>query len=139
MQTIGSFNIHTGWMFISLGIITGSILGMWSFDGPFKTPKGFEQYANLPRRMTRLGHIACFMLPIISILYGSYIDDSGLSDSLKYLGSRCMFICMLGVPTFLFLASIKPIFKYVEVLPVTCGMIALLLMSWAHMKIYFGF
>lgn len=137
MTTYGLFNIHTGWIFMSMGITTGAILGMWSFDGPFPTPKGHHDYADLPRRMNRLAHIACFMLPIISIFYGHHLDESGLSDSLKNLGSWCMFICMLGVPTFLFLASFKPIFKYVEVIPVGCGMVALYLMSWAHFKLLF--
>lgn len=122
-----------------LGIITGSILGMWSFDGPFKAPRGHENYNDLPRRLNRLAHIACFMLPIISILYGNYIDRSGLSDTLKELGSICMLICMIGVPLLLFLASLKQFFKYLEIIPVTCGLIALSLMSWAHLRFLFNF
>lgn len=112
---------------------------MWSFDGPFPAPKGHADYADLPRRLNRLAHIACFMLPLISIIYGSFLDQSGLSDLLKQLGSWCMLICMLGVPTLLFLASFKQIFKYFEVIPVTCGTVALLLMSWAHLKMLLNF
>lgn len=138
MTTYGQFNIHAGWIFISLGITTGAILGMWSFDGPLPCPAGHKHYADLPRRMNRLAHIACFMLPIINILYGQYIDETTLSDSLKHLGSVCMVICMIGVPLFLFLASFKNIFKYVEVIPVGCGMIALYLMSWSHLKLLLG-
>lgn len=138
MTNYGLLNIHTGWIFISLGITTGSIIGMWSFDGPFPAPPGFKNYADLPRRLTRLGHIACFMLPLISIVYGQYLDESGLTDFQKQLGSWCMLACMIGVPTFLFLASYKIIFKYFEVIPVTCGIIALYLMSWAHFKMLVG-
>ena len=135
MTTFGQLNIVAGWIFISLGITTGSIIGMWSFNGPFPTPKGHHDYADLPRRLNRLAHIACFMLPIINILYGQYIDQMMLSDSVKEVGSIGMIICMVGVPLFLFLASFKPVFKYFEVVPVACGTIALYIMSYAHLKI----
>lgn len=139
METnFGQLNILTGWIFLSLGITTGSILGLWSFDGPVPTPKGHHQYTDLPRRLNRLAHIACFMLPLISIVYGQYLDQSGLSDTQKQIGSYGMLICMIGVPTFLFLASFKPIFKYFEVIPVGCGTVAFYLMSWAHLKIMMG-
>lgn len=135
MTTFGQLNIVAGWIFISVGITTGSILGMWSFAGPFPTPKGHHDYADLPRRLNRLAHIACFMLPIINILYGQYLDQTMLSDTLKQVGSYGMIICMIGVPLFLFLASFKPVFKYVEVIPVTCGTVALYLMSYAHLQV----
>ena len=138
MNSFGQLNVFAGWIFISLGITTGSILGLWSFNGPFPTPKGHKDYADLPRRLNRLAHIACFMLPIINILYGQYIDQVPLTDDMKLLGSWGMVVCMVGVPLFLFLASFKPVFKYFEVVPVTAGTIALYLMSWAHLKILLG-
>ena len=60
----GQLNISLGWITIVLGILTGSILGMWSFNGPFKTPTGHHNYVDLPRRMNRLAHIALFALPL---------------------------------------------------------------------------
>jgi hypothetical protein len=135
VTTFGQLNILAGWIFISVGITTGSILGMWSFGGPFPTPNGHHEYADLPRRLNRLAHIACFMLPIINILYGQYLDQTMLPDTLKQVGSYGMIICMIGVPLLLFLASFKPIFKYFEVIPVTCGTVALYLMSYAHFQV----
>lgn len=138
MTHYGELNITTGWIFISLGITTGSILGLWSFAGPFPTPKGHHNYTDLPRRLNRLAHIACFMLPLISIVYGQYLDQANLSDSSKLVGSYSMLICMIGVPLFLFLASFYLPFKYLEVIPVGAGTIALYLMSWAHLKVLLG-
>lgn len=136
MTHYGELNIATGWIFISLGITTGSILGMWSFAGPFPTPRGHHHYTDLPRRLNRLAHIACFMLPLISIVYGQYLDQAALSDTLKLVGSYGMLTCMIGVPLFLFLASFYLPFKYLEVIPVGAGTIALYLMSWAHLKAF---
>ncbi|MDB5038830.1 MAG: hypothetical protein JWQ35_2358 [Bacteriovoracaceae bacterium] len=139
MTHYGELNITTGWIFISLGITTGSIIGLWSFDGPFPTPKGHTNYTDLPRRLNRLAHIACFMLPLISIVYGQYLDQALLTDAQKLIGAYSMVTCMIGVPLFLFLASFYLPFKYLEVIPVTAGCVALYLMSWAHLKILCSF
>jgi hypothetical protein len=113
----GAINIAMGWMTIVMGILTGSILGLWSFGGPFKTPPGHHNYTDLPRRLNRLSHIALFALPMISILYGMHIDSIPLSAELKQIGSYCWLVCMWGVPSFLTLASFYLPFKYFEVIP----------------------
>lgn len=131
----GQLDVTCGWIFISMGITTGSILGLWSFAGPFRPPRGHAEYADLPRRLNRLAHIACFMLPLITIVYGEHLDLALLTDFQKLLGSYCMLVCMVGVPLFLFLASFRLPFKYLEVIPVGAGTVALYLMSWAHLKL----
>jgi hypothetical protein len=137
-MSYGQICIVLGWIWISLGITTGSILSLWSFAGPFTPPKGHTEYADLPRRLNRLAHIACFMLPLITIVFGQYIDQVLLSDSQKALAAYGMITCMIGVPLFLFLASFWLPFKYVASIPVTAGTVALYLMSWAHLKILLG-
>lgn len=132
MTNYGELNIHLGWITIVLGIFTGSILGMWSFGGPFKTPRGHHQYADLPRRMNRLAHIALFMLPIISILLGQYLDAIAVPDIIKLAASYCWVICMWGVPLFLFMASLYEPLKYLEVIPVSCGSFTLMVMAYGH-------
>lgn len=138
MGQFGQVNITLGWIFISLGITTGSIMGMWAFAGPFRPPKGHENYADLPRRLVRLAHVALFMLPLINIVYGQHIDQTSLPDSLKALGSYSMVVCMIGVPLFLILASRWLFFKYFEVIPVSAGTIGLYLISWSYLKLLLG-
>jgi hypothetical protein len=132
MTHYGQLNIHLGWISIVLGILTGSILGMWSFAGPFKAPKGHQNYTDLPRRLNRLAHIAFFMLPLISIVLGEHIDAIPLSDTLKIVASYCWLVCMWGVPVFLTLASFYLPFKYLEVIPVSCGTISLFIMAYGN-------
>ncbi len=138
MTTFGQLNIHWGWAFMVVGILTGATLGLWSFGGPVPLPRGHKDYADLPRRLNRLAHIACFMLPLINIVYGQYLDEANLTDFQKMLGSYCMIICMLGVPTLLFAASFYLPFKYLEVIPVSCGIVGLGLMSYAHLPYLFS-
>jgi len=133
----GQINIVLGWTWMLLGITSGSILGFWSFGGPMKLPRGFEDYASLPRRMTRLAHIAFFALPMISILYGHSIDSIDVSDQLKLIGSYSFLVCMVGVPVFLLMASYYLPFKYLEVVPVSAGFVGLGIMAWGQLKHFF--
>lgn len=131
-MNIGNLNIALGWMFMILGITSGSILGMWSFGGPFKTPRNYESYDALPRRLTRLAHVALFMLPLINIVYGEHIDHLPLSTSLKETGSYTMIVLMIGIPLFLIMASFKNVYKYLNVIPVCCGFVGLGIMAWGQ-------
>jgi hypothetical protein len=119
-----------------LGIVTGSLLGMFAFDGPFPAPNGLEDYASLSRRMLRLAHIAFVALPLITVTYGNHIDQADLSDKWKKIGVYSMVFGMIGVPTFLILAGAVWLpFKYLEVAPVTGVLAALCIMAkgyWNH-------
>jgi hypothetical protein len=114
------------------GILMGSIMGMYAFDGPIKPPRGHESYASLPRRMIRLAHIAFIALPMISIQYGVHIDSAHLSEELKRVGSISMIVAMIGIPTLLIGASFYNPIKYLEVVPVSAIFIALALIAWGH-------
>ncbi len=133
-MTPGQICITWGWIWISLGITTGVILSAWSFDGPFPAPRGHKSYVDLPRRLNRLAHIACFALPLITIAYGQHLDSLTLSDLLKWAAAYCMITCMIGVPVFLFLASFWLPFKYGASIPITAGMFSFYLVSWVHLQ-----
>ncbi len=127
---IGRRNVVWGWMAMWIGILSGSILMAWSFGGPFPAPPGFEDYGSLPRRMTRLAHIAQVMLPLINIVIGRELDRVYLSDRWKQICSWCAIVGMVGVPTGLLLASVVHVsLKYVAVVPVNCFLFALVLMG----------
>jgi hypothetical protein len=134
----GELNVLSGWIWMSLGITTGAILGIWSFGDEHKAPKGHLNYTDLPRRLNRLAHISCFMLPLISIVYGQYIDTVPLTDTLKHVASIGMLVCMIGIPVSLFMASFYLPFKNLSGIPIAGGMIAFYLMAWGNLKIVLG-
>ncbi len=49
------------------GALTGLVLGLWSFDGPFEVPAWIGDYGSGSRRLIRLGHIAFFGLAILNL------------------------------------------------------------------------
>jgi uncharacterized protein YacL len=128
--------ISWGWSTMILGIVTGSLLGMFAFDGPFPAPAGMEDYSSLVRRMLRLAHIAFVALPLITIVYGGHIDGAQLPERWKKMGVYSMVFGMIGVPVFLILASLVWLpFKYFEVAPVTGVLAALCIMArgyWSY-------
>ncbi|MCB0421930.1 MAG: hypothetical protein KDD61_13110 [Bdellovibrionales bacterium] len=132
LTQFGELNIRLGWIFMVAGILSGSLIGMWSFAGPMKAPKTHTNYDDLPRRLVRLAHIAMFMLPLINVAYGMHIDLVPLADNLKYLGSLSMVICMFGVPSLLILASFYLPFKYLEAVPVSAGIIGLSIIAYGN-------
>ena len=129
---VGDVNIVWGWCWIVFGILSGSIIGMWAFDGPLPAPRSHKNYADLPRRLTRLAHISLFMLPLINVVYGEHIDQVPLGDALKVTGSYSMIVLMVGIPACLLLASWKIVFKYFSVLPVSAGFLGLGIMAYGQ-------
>jgi hypothetical protein len=129
-RPVGRRNLLWGWMTMWIGILSGSILMAWSFDGPFSSPRGFEDYADLPRRMSRLAHIAQVMLPLINVLIGRELDSLALTDKWKQICSWSAIIGMIGVPLGLYLGAIVHIqLKYVSLPAVNAMMLSLIIMG----------
>jgi len=121
--------IAFGWGGIVVGIMMGGLMGMYAFKGPFRAPKGHENYTDLNRRMLRLAHIAFIMLPLISMLYGMNIDTLQVPYVYKYYAAICMVILSVGIPVLLIAACFYLPFKYIQVIPFSCGMFALVVMA----------
>ncbi|MBI6140633.1 hypothetical protein FS592_05590 [Serratia plymuthica] len=129
MVNLSEMLIAFGWGGIVVGIMMGGLMGMYAFKGPFRAPKGHENYTDLNRRMLRLAHIAFIMLPLISMLYGMSIDTLQVPYVYKYYAAICMVILSLGIPVLLIAACFYLPFKYIQVIPFSCGMFALVVMA----------
>ncbi|AHY06123.1 hypothetical protein ACOMDM_05265 [Serratia plymuthica] len=129
MVNLSEMLIAFGWGGIVVGIMMGGLMGMYAFKGPFRAPKGHENYTDLNRRMLRLAHIAFIMLPLISMLYGMSIDTLQVPYVYKYYAAICMVILSLGIPVLLIASCFYLPFKYIQVIPFSCGMFALVVMA----------
>lgn len=58
------FNLWFGWLWILLGFITGTVLGIF-----FADEKWLGGYGSFKRRMYRLGHISFFGLGTVNLLF----------------------------------------------------------------------
>jgi len=83
-------NRTVGWISLVVGIATGLVMGLWSFDGPMTTPAWLGEYGDTARRLARLGHIAFIGLGIINILIAHELPQSALNTRGRRLASRHM-------------------------------------------------
>ncbi len=124
-SNIGYLNRRVGWVLFLAGIIGGMVMGMWSFDGPVPAPAALADYSSLPRRLTRLAHIAAMALGITNILYGQELPRVRLSQRSRRLGERSMIAAGVLMPVFLTLAAfLDTRWKYLLPLPATASLIA---------------
>lgn len=130
MEMIGKKNITFGWIWILAGLIVGAVIGMWSFNGPLASPIG--DYADLPRRLIRLSHIAFIALAIINILYGYEIDK--VKVKLRNLGSHFIIYGAVLMPLLLIGAAFYEPIKYLTMIPATLIIISLIVMIIGRIK-----
>lgn len=82
-----------GWLWIVLGLISGSLLGM-----KFQGEKWLGGYGSHQRRLIRLGHISFFGLGILNILFAHSLERIHLSPVSLTLASRSLMLGALTMP-----------------------------------------
>jgi hypothetical protein len=123
-------NRTVGWISLVVGIATGLVMGLWSFDGPVAVPAWLGEYAETPRRLARLGHIAFVGLGILNLLLAHELPRSALGSTGKGVASIAMNTGNILLPLTLFAAAAWPPAKYAMTLPATCVFVALCLAAW---------
>ena len=123
-------NRTVGWGSLAVGIATGLVLGLWSFDGPVPVPSWLGDYGDTPRRLARLGHIAFIGLGILNVLLARELDESSLGHAARRLASTAMNVGNVLLPITLFAAAAWRPAKYAMAAPATCVFVALALAAW---------
>jgi hypothetical protein len=114
---------------IGAGMVAGAVLGLWSFGGPIAPPPGFRAFDDLPRRLTRLGHIAAIALPALNLLYVPWMRCARWSDALRRAGCRLLLVGTVGLPSLLGLAAFWDPARYLLPIPVAALIMAILLLA----------
>ena len=79
---IGDINKKFGWVWLFLFMVFGLFLEIKLGD-----PKWASQPFAMPRDAFRAAHVHANLLAVLNLLYGVYIAEAALSDSMKKLGS----------------------------------------------------
>lgn len=121
-----SLNVAIGWSSLSVGAITGLILGLWSFGGPISVPELIGEYDALPRRLLRLGHIAFFGLGVLNIMIARHLGHgrpnvAGIKHALGAMNFGNVFLPL----TLIAAAFFEPL-KYLMSVPACAVTLALL-------------
>lgn len=105
------------WCSILAGALSGMVMGLWSFDGPFPAPEWIGDYDALPRRFLRLAHVAMFALGFLHMLVARQITEAPVSPSLDRLGLKAMAAGNILMPTILIAAAVWEPFKFFTSIP----------------------
>ncbi len=122
-----SWNRAIGFTSLLIGVVSGMILGLWSFGGPIPAPEALTEYNDLPRRFLRLGHIAFFGLGLINLAIAGHWQRLDLGRPAARRALWLMNLGNLGLPPVLLAAAWQPALLYLMPVPVICVFAALTL------------
>ena len=118
-----------GWVSLAVGIGTGLIMGMWSLDGPVKTPGWLGEYGDTPRRLARLGHIAFIGLGMLNIMVARELPELDLGGRGRKIAAGTMNFGNVFLPLTLFAAAVFHPAKYTMAFPAISVFIAMTLVA----------
>ncbi|MDX1387794.1 MAG: hypothetical protein R3344_01295 [Acidobacteriota bacterium] len=127
-------NRAIGWTSLALGVFSGLILGMWSFDGPVPVPEWLGDYGDTSRRLARLGHIAFFGLGFLNLFLARELDALQLDDGQRRTASVAMNFGNVFLPLTLFAASFYHPLKYMMPMPALAVALAMTLAAWGAVR-----
>ena len=104
-------NLIAGWSGFLAGAVTGAAIGLC-----FHREDWLGGYGSFPRRLIRLGHIACFGLGLINILFALSADH--LAASLPASAASALLIVgMITMPLNCFLTAWRKGFRHLFFVP----------------------
>lgn len=106
-----SANLYAGWCGFLAGALTGAFMGLW-----FHREDWLGGYGSFPRRMLRLGHIACFGIGLINILFALSVRTAADSGSVA-LGSTLLIVALITMPLNCFLTAWRKSFRHLFFVP----------------------
>lgn len=112
-------NLIAGWIGFLVGAASGAALGL-----RFHQEQWLGGYASFSRRMLRLGHIACFGLGLINILFALSVRGSSPAGNIASVG---LLVALVTMPLICFLTAWKTGFKnlfFVPVIATSAGIVA---------------
>ncbi len=75
-----------GWGLIAASISVGMLMGLYAFEGPFRTPEFLGQYNEAARRLSRVSHSYSIMMGIVSIFLAREMRESPSSRVARKVG-----------------------------------------------------
>jgi hypothetical protein len=104
-------NLLAGWIGFLAGAATGALMGLC-----FHREDWLGGYGSFPRRMIRLGHIACFGLGLINILFALTAVQVPVSRVMEF-GSVLLVVGMITMPLNCFLTAWRKPFRHAFFVP----------------------
>jgi hypothetical protein len=113
-------NAQAGWLGIALGVLSGTVIGLF-----FHREQWLGGYDTWPRRMMRLGHIACFGLGFVNLGYALTLRAFAIVPRSSW-SSVLLVVGLITMPLVCFLSAWRKPFRHLFFIPVLSVMIAVI-------------
>ena len=130
--------VAIAWCSILGGALSGAVMGLWSFNGPFPTPEWIGDYDSLPRRFLRLAHVAMFALGLLHMLVARQIASAPIRPNIDRLGFNAMAAGNVLMPTILIAAAVWEPLKYLTPIPTMALTTAFAIAAWSALRQHKG-
>lgn len=107
-----TLNMVVGWLGFAAGALSGALIGL-----RFHRENWLGGYGSLRRRLLRLGHIACFGVGFLNVLFSLSADQAGVRDGFRWAGAS-MAAAQVAMPAVCFLSAWRISFRHLFALPV---------------------
>src|SRR5471032_2660414 len=100
MNFIESLHLTAGWWGVTLGVLSGGVMGLL-----FHREDWLGGYGSWARRMVRLGHISFFGLAFLNFMFALTVHDSLLSGMTVQSASVLFLAGAITMPLVCFLSA----------------------------------
>jgi hypothetical protein len=115
-------NLLLGWIMLLLGVLSGIGMGLF-----FARDRWLGGYGSYPRRMLRLGHIACFGLGFLNIAFALTLTALSLEAGVLLTSASAGFaLAAVTMPLCCFLAAWRKPFRHLFPIPVSGALAGIL-------------
>lgn len=120
-------SLQAGWIGFLFGVLSGALIGL-----KFHQADWLGGYGSFRRRMLRLGHIACFGMGLMNILFALSLGLLPLEGLYVQLASVSWLVALISMPLCCWFTVWKQSFRHAFPLPVAATMLALgsMLIGW---------
>ncbi|WP_269522340.1 hypothetical protein [Coraliomargarita parva] len=123
-------NLQMGWLGFVFGVLSGVWMGMRFHDEAW-----LGGYGSYRRRMLRLGHIACFGMGLLNVLYALSLSMQPVGMPWGRLASWGWLLALMSMPLCCWLTAWRKGFRHLFPVPVLASVIALasLFTGWRYL------
>jgi hypothetical protein len=107
-------NVLTGWTAIAAGVLSGALIGL-----RFHDQEWLGGYGSFRRRMLRLGHIACFGLGFLNLMFATTERNFPLASPWQSIASIAFIAGAATMPVACFLTAWSERFRRLFPIPVS--------------------
>jgi hypothetical protein len=120
-------NLIAGWLGFLVGALSGATLGL-----AFHRDDWLGGYDSWRRRLLRLGHIACFGIGFLNVMFAVSVAARPLAEPWAKCASLAWLVALVSMPTCCALAAWRKPLRHLFPIPVSATLVGIgaLLIGW---------